>query len=102
MGKGNGMEIDVVELASELIALPSETQTSNRAISDFLRGVLEEGAFDAGELSCIDQFDVEKVCLIAKKGAGTGGLGLFSHSDTVPGDAGWEPHCVSVFPLRVP
>ncbi|MYC23275.1 MAG: M20 family metallopeptidase, partial [Caldilineaceae bacterium SB0662_bin_25] len=45
MGKGNGMEIDVVELTSELIAMPSETQTSNRAISDFLRGVLEAGGF---------------------------------------------------------
>ena len=85
------MEIDVVELTSELIAMPSETPTSNRAISDFLRGVLEEGGFAVEELAYIDQFDVEKVSLVAKKGAGTGGLGLFSHSDTVPGDAGWEP-----------
>ncbi len=91
MGKGNAMEIDVVELTSELIAMPSETPTSNRAISDFLRGVLEEGGFAVEELAYIDQFDVEKVSLVAKKGAGTGGLGLFSHSDTVPGDAGWEP-----------
>ena len=85
------MEIDVVELTSELIAMPSETPTSNRSISDFLRGVLEEGGFAVEELSYIDQFDVEKVSLVAKKGAGAGGLGLFSHSDTVPGDAGWEP-----------
>ncbi len=91
MGKGNAMKIDVVELTSELIAMPSETPTSNRAISDFLRGVLEEGGFAVEELAYIDQFDVEKVSLVAKKGAGTGGLGLFSHSDTVPGDAGWEP-----------
>ena len=85
------MEIDVVELASELIAMPSETPTSNRAISDFLRGALEAGGFAVEELAYIDQFDVEKVSLVAKKGAGAGGLGLFSHSDTVPGDAGWEP-----------
>jgi len=91
MGKGNGMEIDVVELTSELIAMPSETQTSNRAISDFLRGVLEAGGFAVEELAYIDHFDVEKVSLVAKKGAGAGGLGLFSHSDTVPGDAGWDP-----------
>ncbi len=91
MGKGNGMEIDVVELTSELIAMPSETQTSNRAISDFLRGVLEAGGFDVEELAYIDHFDVEKVSLVAKKGTGAGGLGLFSHSDTVPGDAGWDP-----------
>ena len=85
------MNIDVVELASELIAMPSETPTSNRAISDFLRGVLEEGGFAVEELAYIDPPDVEKVSLVAKKGAGAGGLGLFSHSDTVPGDAGWEP-----------
>ena len=91
LGKGSVMDIDVVELTSELIAMPSETPTSNRAISDFLRGVLEEGGFAVEELAYIDQFDVEKVSLVAKKGAGTGGLGLFSHSDTVPGDAGWEP-----------
>ena len=85
------MNIDVVELASELIAMPSETPTSNRAISDFLRGVLEEGGFAVEEVTYIDPSDEEKVSLVAKKGAGAGGLGLFSHSDTVPGDAGWEP-----------
>ena len=85
------MNIDVVELASELIAMPSETPTSNRAISDFLRGLLQEGGFAVEECTYIDAFDVEKVSLVAKKGAGNGGLGLFSHSDTVPGDAGWEP-----------
>ena len=85
------MNIDVVELASELIAMPSETPTSNRAISDFLRGVLKEGGFAVEELTYMDPPDVEKVSLVAKKGAGAGGLGLFSHSDTVPGDAGWEP-----------
>ena len=85
------MNIDVVELASQLIAMPSETPTSNRAISDFLRGLLEEGGFAVEECAYIDPFGVEKVSLVAKKGAGAGGLGLFSHSDTVPGDAGWEP-----------
>jgi hypothetical protein len=62
------MNIDVVELASELIAMPSETPTSNRPISDFLRGVLEGGGFAVEELSYIDPFDVEKVSLVAKKG----------------------------------
>ena len=85
------MNIDVVELASELIAMPSETPTSNRPISDFLRGVLEEGGFNVEEVTYIDPAGEEKVSLVGKKGAGAGGLGLFSHSDTVPGDAGWEP-----------
>ena len=69
------MNIDVVELASELIAMPSETPTSNRAISDFLRGLLQEGGFAVEECTYIDAFDVEKVSLVAKKGAGNGGAG---------------------------
>ncbi len=85
------MNSNVVKLASELIAMPSETPTSNRAISDFLQGLLEGAGFSVEELTYIDPFNVEKVSLVAKKGAGAGGLGLFSHSDTVPGDAGWSP-----------
>lgn len=85
------MNIDVVELASELIAIPSETPTSNRPISDFLQTLLEKTGFTVEEVTYMDPFHVEKVSLIAKKGTGPGGLGLFSHSDTVPGDAGWSP-----------
>ena len=96
------MNIDVVELASELIAMPSETPTSNRAISDFLRGVLEEGGFAVEELTYTDPPDVEKVSLIAKKGAGAGGLGLFSHSDTVPGDVGWSPFAPALVDVGAP
>jgi acetylornithine deacetylase len=85
------MNNDVVELASELIAMPSETPTSNRPISDFLRGVLEEGGFTVEEVTYVDPSGEEKVSLVAKKRTGPGGLGLFSHSDTVPGDIGWKP-----------
>ena len=31
-----------------------------------------------------------------RRARGNGGLGLFSHSDTVPGDAGWEPFSPTV------
>ncbi len=81
------MNIDVVELASELIAMPSETPTSNRPISDFLRGVLEEGGFAVEEVTYIDPSDEEKVSLVAKRGAGAGGVGLVRHSG--PGRGGW-------------
>jgi len=33
----------------------------------------------------VDPYGEEKISLVAKKGAGTGGLGFLSHSDTVPG-----------------
>ena len=85
------MSLNVVELASQLVAIPSETPQSNGAISEFLEKVLVETGFTVERLSYTDPNGEEKVNLVAKKGDGSGGLGLFSHSDTVPGDAGWEP-----------
>jgi len=85
------MSLNVVELTSQLIAMKSETPTSNRAISDYLAQVLEKSGFTVEVLSYLDDNGVEKVNVVAKKGRGTGGLGLFSHSDTVPGNVGWEP-----------
>lgn len=85
------MALNVVDLTSQLIAFPSETPTSNRAISDFLAQVLEEAGFTVEVLSYLDDNGVEKVNVVGKKGGGSGGLGLFSHSDTVPGNVGWEP-----------
>jgi acetylornithine deacetylase len=47
--------------------------------------------FTVERLSYWDDNEQEKVSLVAKKGRGSGGLCLFSHSDTVPGGEGWEP-----------
>lgn len=85
------MSQNVVELTSQLIAFQSETPQSNRPISDFLRDVLVEAGFAVEVLSYIDPNGEEKVNLVGKKGGGSGGLGLFSHSDTVPGNVGWQP-----------
>jgi len=87
------MSLNVVELTSQLIAFESETPHSNRAVSEFLEKVLIEAGFTVEMLSYIDPNGVEKVNVVGKKGRsdGSGGLGLFSHSDTVPGNVGWEP-----------
>ncbi len=85
------MSLNVVELTSQLVAIPSETPTTNSAVSDFLEKVLVQAGFAVERLSYIDPNGEEKVNLVGKKGSGSGGLGLFSHSDTVPGDAGWDP-----------
>ena len=86
------MDIDVVELTSELIAMPSETPTSNRAISDFLRAGAGGGRLRPSRSWPTSTSSTwKRSAWSRKKGTGTGGLGLFSHSDTVPGDAGWEP-----------
>ncbi len=85
------MQQNVVQLTQELIAIPSESQGSNRAIADYLAGWLNDAAFTIERLAFTDGSGAEKVSLVAKKGAGHGGLGFFAHSDTVPGDAGWQP-----------
>lgn len=86
------MQADVIALTQQLIAMPSETTNSNAAISDFLQEWLEAHAFTVERTSYTDVNGEEKVNLVAKLGAGTGGLGFFSHSDTVPGDAReWKP-----------
>lgn len=85
-------EPEVVTLTKELVAMRSETTESNAPISDFLQEWLTAHHFAVERLSYLDANGVEKVNLVAVKGSGTGGLGFFSHSDTVPGDPReWEP-----------
>lgn len=82
---------DVIELTQALIASPSPSQHTNQAIAAYLADLLDNLGFRVEELSYMDG-DQRKVSLVARKGTGTGGLGIFSHSDTVPGDPdGWEP-----------
>lgn len=82
---------DVVELTKKLVAFASPSQQSNEEIAAYLTTLLRDLGFEVEELSYMDD-GKRKVSLVARKGAGTGGLGIFSHSDTVPGDAdGWEP-----------
>ena len=95
------MRLDVVELTKELVAIESETQHSNRAVSERIEAVMRQIGFDVERIVYIDFKDdergVEKVCLVGRLGpdgdaADTGGLGFFGHSDTVPGGDGWSPY----------
>ena len=83
--------MDVVELTKNLVAIPSVSRYSNRPISDFIAGRLRRACFELEEITYTDQGE-EKVSLVARRGSGTGGIGFFSHSDTVPGGEGWEPY----------
>jgi len=86
------MRNEVIELAQELIAIQSESSLSNASISDFLQNWLEKHGLAVERICYTDPHGVEKVNLIAKVGEGPGGLGFFSHSDTVPGNgAQWQP-----------
>jgi acetylornithine deacetylase len=83
---------NVVQLARDLVAIPSETDQSNEAVCDFLEPWLESNGFTVERLSYMQPEGTAKVNLVAKKGAGTGGLGFFSHADTVSGDPRqWDP-----------
>lgn len=86
------MHSQVTELARELIAIQSESLQSNAVISDFLQEWMETRGWAVERIVYFDPNGAEKVNLVAKVGEGSGGLGFFSHSDTVPGDgAQWEP-----------
>ncbi len=83
---------EVIELAKQLIAIQSESLLSNATISDFLQNWLEDHRLAVERICYHDANGVQKVNLVAKLGQGNGGLGFFSHSDTVPGDgAQWQP-----------
>ena len=82
--------MDVLKLAQDLIALPSPSAASNAEVTDYLERILEREGFDAERLVYQDENGVAKHSLVARRGAGRGGLGFFSHSDTVPGGEGWD------------
>jgi acetylornithine deacetylase len=82
----------VLQLAKDLVAIPSASTMSNATISDYLADRLRRFSFSVERLAYHESTGEEKVSLVARIGAGAGGLGLFSHSDTVPGDPGeWSP-----------
>lgn len=96
------MNIDVIELTKELVAIESETQHTNAPVSDAIADVMKQIGFDVERLS-YDDGGVEKVNLVGKLSGASGngasgnaasgkggGLGLFGHSDTVPGGEGWD------------
>ena len=81
------MNIDAVELTRQLVAIDSVSRHSNAPVSDLLQQVLEGAGFEMERLEYDDPDGVRKVNLVGRRGAGAGGFGLFSHSDTVPGDS---------------
>jgi acetylornithine deacetylase len=81
--------LDVVELTKELVAIDSVSRGSNAAIADALEPLLRRCGFDVERLEHRDANGEAKHSLVGVKGAGTGGLGFFSHVDTVPG-VGWD------------
>lgn len=72
--------------AKRLIGFESTSHLSNRIISKYLQMKLTKHGFVVEKLEYRDRNRVRKVNLVAKKGAGHGGLAYFGHTDTVPAD----------------
>lgn len=70
--------------AKRLIEFNSTSNLSNRAISKYLEMKLTKHGFIVEKTGYVDGKGVKKVNLVAKKGAGYGGLAWFGHSDVVP------------------
>lgn len=90
------MKQSVTQLTQALVAIPSVCKRSNVAISNYLADYLEAHEFTVERLEYNDDNGERKVSLVAKRGSGTGGIGFFSHSDTVDGAEdvwpAFEPH----------
>ncbi len=83
---------DTLELAQKLINIDSTSQRSNVEIIDYIQAILEMSGFKVERLIYKDPKGLAKANLVAKKGNGTGGFGIFCHSDTVPpGEEKWKP-----------
>ena len=86
------MGFDVVQLTRDIVAIDSVSQRSNEEVSDLLEETLKGCEFEVERLEYVDNNGERKVSLVGKKGEGPNGIGLFSHSDTVPGLEGeWDP-----------
>ncbi len=95
------MVSQVVELTKELIEIPSVSADSNRNITEFCENWVGQHGMETERLTYVDTAGVEKHCLVARTGKGPGGLGFFTHTDTVPGLEGWEPFSGQVHEEKV-
>lgn len=84
---------NVLQLSQDLISIASASQISNSEVSNYIEDFFQKNVFDVERLEYTDEAGNRKVSLVARKGEGQGGLGFFSHSDTVPGaEEYWNPY----------
>jgi len=83
----------VVEILTKLVAIPSVSSMSNRAVMDVARGYLDAKNWTLREYPHRDAAGTEKINLVAvTKGARSNDveLALVCHTDTVPFDPAWK------------
>ena len=67
-----------------LVGFDTSSKLSNRLICKYLEMKLTKHGFVVERVAYLDSNRVRKINLIAKKGAGHGGLAYFGHTDVVP------------------
>ncbi len=78
--------MNALEFASRLVGFDSVSRKSNVAVTNYAESSLVSLGFAVERLEYDDSQGVRKACVIGKKGAGTGGVAYFGHTDVVPAD----------------
>jgi acetylornithine deacetylase len=78
--------MNALEFASRLVSFDSVSRRSNVAVSNYAQDSLTNLGFETERLEYDDAFGIRKVCIVGKKGPGTGGIAYFGHTDVVPAD----------------
>ena len=87
---GSLISMDSVEtLAHKLVSIDSQSHVSNATLADFVYTYLEPFADHIEKIEYVDPDGCRKTSIVVRVGAGSGGLALSAHMDTVPG-LGWD------------
>lgn len=78
--------MDALHYAQKLVSFDSVSRKSNEPVSDYVEQILRQIEFQTERLEYNDVNGVKKVCIVGKKGPGTGGMAYFGHTDVVPAD----------------
>lgn len=73
-----------LDYAKQLVAFDSISRNSNVPVTDCVEGILRRLGFEIERINYVDASGVAKSNVVGKKGAGTGGLAYFGHTDVVP------------------
>ena len=79
--------MNAIQHTQELVKFSTVSKVSNASICDFLEDVLKRLGFTIERIEYTDIAGVRKVNVVGKKGAGTGGMAYFAHTDVVPADS---------------
>jgi len=75
-----------LDYVQKLVAFESTSRYSNLPIAEHVEQTLNRLGFEIERIEYDDANGVRKANIIGKKGAGTGGLAYFGHTDVVPAD----------------